>query len=168
VANVAPNQGHLPASAFTKDIDDPREAFAAVVPICLEASLEAICFSPWRVYCCTLTLSARGTGREMAPIDKSNVATNVRDGCSTDRKALKDVPYFAVLSCAAGVPRLKIVCAPRAAGTAAEARQPHGNQPKVKGTARSRDWYESGVSLFCIHGESGLIGERVTRYGPCL
>ena len=34
--------GHLPASAFAKDVDDTCEAFAAVVPIYLEGSLDAI------------------------------------------------------------------------------------------------------------------------------
>src|SRR5271168_3576697 len=42
VANVPPKQGKLPASAFAKDIDDASQAFAAVVPVCLQASLDAI------------------------------------------------------------------------------------------------------------------------------
>lgn len=39
---VLPKRGQLPASAFAKDVDNTGEALAAVVPVCLQAPLDAV------------------------------------------------------------------------------------------------------------------------------
>jgi hypothetical protein len=73
---------HLPASAFAKDIDDAGEAFAAVVPIYLQGSLDAI----WIAVCQgTDDVVVFGDGKLEIADDRTGIETPVALRLGLDR-----------------------------------------------------------------------------------